>query len=87
MASVYGMNVNSDPAVNNQNGTLFALDSGSGMLVMSEAGYLLNQSPIDRGLKGTYTLGSFVHTANYTIWQSQADFANGTGSLQSAGAN
>ena len=29
---------------------------------MSEAGYLLNQSPNDRGLQGTYRLGSFVHT-------------------------
>ena len=57
------------------------------MLVMSEAGYLLNQSPNDRGLQGTYRLGSFVHTANYETWQSQANFANGTGPLQSAGAN
>jgi porin len=87
MSGVYGMDNNSDPAVNNKNGTRFALDSGSGMLVMSEAGYLLNQSPNDRGLQGTYRLGSFVHTANYDTWQSQANAANGTGSLQSAGAN
>jgi len=87
MAGVYGMDNNSDPAVNNKNGTRFALDGGSGMLVMSEAGYLLNQSPNDRGLQGTYRVGSFVHTANYTTWQSQANFANGTGPLQSAGTN
>jgi porin len=62
MAGVYGQDDNSDPAVNNQNGTRFALDGRSGMLVMSEAGYLLNQSPNDRGLQGTYRIGSFVHT-------------------------
>jgi porin len=62
MAGVYGQDVNSDPATNNQNGTRFALTSSSGMLIMSEAGYLLNQSPNDRGLQGTYRLGSFVHT-------------------------
>jgi porin len=87
MAGVYGMDNNSVQDVNNKNGTRFALDSGSGMLIMSEAGYLLNQSPNDRGLQGTYKLGSFVHTANYDTWQSQSDFANGTGPLQSAGAN
>jgi porin len=87
MAGVYGMDNNSDPAVNNQNGTRFAFASDSGMLIMSEAGFLLNQSPNDRGLQGTYRLGSFVHTANYDTWDSQANFANGTGSLQSAGAN
>jgi porin len=65
MAGVYGMDVNSDPATNNQNGTRFALTAGSGLLVMSEAGYLLNQSPNDRGLQGTYRLGSFVHTFDY----------------------
>lgn len=62
MAGVYGQDLNSDPATNNQNGTRFALNSSSGMLIMSEAGYLLNQSPNDRGLQGTYRLGSFVHT-------------------------
>jgi porin len=87
MAGVYGMDDNSDPAVNNKNGTRFALNSDSGMLVMSEAGYLLNQSPNDRGLQGTYRLGSFLHTDNYDTWQSQANFANGTGPLQSAGTN
>jgi porin len=62
MAGVYGQDVNSDPTTNNQNGTRFALTGSSGMLIMSEAGYLLNQSPNDRGLQGTYRLGSFVHT-------------------------
>jgi porin len=62
MAGVYGQDVNSDPTTNNQNGTLFALTNSSGVLIMSEAGYLLNQSPNDRGLQGTYRVGSFVHT-------------------------
>ncbi len=87
MAGVYGMDDNSDPSVNNKNGTRFALASSSGMLVMSEAGYLLNQSPNDRGLQGTYRIGSWLHTANYDTWPSQANFANGTGPLRSAGAN
>jgi porin len=87
MSGVYGMDNNSDPAVNNKNGTRFAFASDSGMLIMSEAGFLLNQSPNDRGLQGTYRLGSFVHTANYDTWDSQANFANGNGSLQSAGVN
>jgi porin len=87
MAGVFGMDNNSNLATNNQNGTRFALTASSGMLIMSEAGYLLNQSPNDRGLQGTYRLGSFVHTANYDNWGSQAASALGTGSLQSAGTN
>lgn len=87
MAGVFGMDNNSDPAVNNQNGTRFALASDSGMLVMSEVGYLLNQSPNDRGLQGTYRLGSFVDTANFNDFNSQAQFANGTGPLRSAGTD
>jgi porin len=87
MAGVYGEDDNSDPAVNNQNGTRFALDPSSGMLIMSEAGYLLNQSPNDRGLQGTYRLGSLVDTGDHTTFASQAESANGTGSLHGAGAN
>ena len=86
-AGVYGMDANSDPAVNNKNGERFALTSRSGMLIMSEAGYLLNQSPNDRGLQGTYRLGSFVHTLNYDNWGSQAANNLGTGVLQSSGTN
>jgi porin len=68
MAGVYGQDVNSDPTTNNQNGTRFALTGSSGMLLMSEAGYLLNQSPNDRGLQGSYRLGSFVHTDDATTF-------------------
>jgi porin len=87
MAGVYGMDLNSTPATDNHYGTHFAMNGGSGLLVMSEAGFLLNQSPNDRGLQGTYRLGSFVETDNYNNWGSQAASALGTGSLQSAGAN
>jgi porin len=62
MAGVYGEDDNSDPTINNQNGTRFALNEQYGMLIMSEAGFLLNQSPNDRGLQGTYRVGSWVHT-------------------------
>jgi porin len=64
MAGVFGQDLNSDPTTNNQNGIRFGLNSNSGMLIMSETGYLVNQSPNDRGLQGTYRLGSFVHTEN-----------------------
>jgi len=87
MAGVYGQDDNSNPAINNQNGTRFALDSGSGMLIMSEAGFLVNQGPKDKGLQGTYRIGSFVDTGNHTTFASQAQFANGTRPLQSAGTN
>jgi porin len=87
MAGVYGKDNDSEPATNNQNGTRFALDSGSGMLIMSEAGFLLNQGPNDKGLQGTYRVGSFVDTGNHTTFNSQAQFADGTGALQSIGTD
>jgi porin len=87
MAGVFGQDLSSDPTTKNQNGIRFGLNSNSGMLIMSEAGYLVNQSPNDRGLQGTYRLGSFIHTENSQTFASQADFANGTGDLESAGAN
>ena len=87
MAGVYGLDNNSLPNTNNQNGTRFSLNGNSGMLVMSEAGFLLNQQPDDKGLQGAYRVGSFVDTGNSTTLESQGDVANGTGNLQSAGAN
>jgi porin len=36
-------------------------------------------------LKGTYKVGSFVHTGNFDTWNSQAQAALGTGSLKSGG--
>jgi len=87
MAGVYGMDLTSTPVTDNHNGTHFAFSANSGMLVMSEAGYLLNQGEKDAGLKGTYRLGSVVETANWYTWGSQAQFALGTGPLQGAGVN
>lgn len=49
----------------NKNGVDFRLNSRDGALVFSEIGWLINQAPNDRGLIGTYKLGSFVHTANF----------------------
>jgi porin len=76
MAGVFGMDLNSEPNTTNQNGTRFALDGSSGTLIMSEAGYLLNQSPNDRGLQGTYRVGSFVHTADYTTFDGNSGGTN-----------
>jgi porin len=87
MAGFYGQDDNSNPATNNQNGLNFALNAGSGLLIMSEAGYLLNQGPNDKGLQGSYRVGSWADTGSHTTFISQANFANGTGRLQSVGAD
>jgi porin len=87
MAGVFGMDANSNLATNNQNGTRFALTASSGMLVMSEAGFLLNQSPNDHGLQGTYKIGSWLDTGSNPTWASRAEEADGTGSLRDGGAN
>ena len=85
LAGVFGMDNNSDPATSNRNGIHFALNSDSGMLVMSEVGYLLNQGPKDKGLQGSYRVGSWLDTGNFNTFASQADADDGTGSLHSAG--
>lgn len=51
LAGVYGLDAGSNPAVNNQNGTRFSLNGHSGLLVMTEAGYLANHGPKDEGLQ------------------------------------
>jgi porin len=71
----------------NNHGVDFRLSTTDGTLIFSEIGFLLNQSAGDRGLKGTYKLGSFVHTGRFDTWSSQAQAALGAGSLQSAGAD
>ncbi len=68
MTGVYGQDAGSNPAGDNRNGTHFALNGSSGLLVMSEAGYLLNQSPGEKGLPGTYRIGSFVHTDDSPVF-------------------
>jgi porin len=87
MAGVYGLDDTSNQATNNQNGLRFAMNGSSGMLIMTEAGFLLNQVPNDKGLQGTYRIGSFVDTGNHTTFASQAASANGTGPLQDVGTN
>ena len=56
----------------NKNGLDFAFNSNDGALIFSEIGWLVNQAAGDRGLVGTYKLGSFVHTADFTDWQTGA---------------
>jgi porin len=87
LAGVYGEDNGSFPNTTNKNGTHFALNGSSGMLVMSEAGFLLNQQPNDKGLQGSYRLGSFVNTGNSATFESQGEFDTGMGNLQGAGAN
>src|SRR3984957_15316356 len=78
---------NGESQVQNNHGTNFRLSSTDGALIFSEIGFLLGQSPGDRGLKGAYKLGSFVHTANFDTWDSQARADLGIGSLKSAAGN
>ena len=79
-AGIYDGNAQSQEE--NNHGVNFRLSTTDGALIFSEIGFLLNQSAGDRGLKGTYKLGSFVHTGNFDTWNSQAQAALGTGSLQ-----
>ncbi|MEI9999300.1 MAG: carbohydrate porin [Verrucomicrobiota bacterium] len=64
MAGVYGLDNGINPATNDQNGTRFALNGASGVFIATEAGYLLNQGPNDKGLQGTYELGAFIDTGD-----------------------
>jgi porin len=86
MAGVYGLDDGSFPNTNNKNGIRFSLNAASGMLIMSEAGYLLNQGKDDKGLPGTYRLGSWVDTGNFTTFESQADADTGKDALRYSGA-
>ena len=87
MAGVYGLDDRANQATNNQNGLRFAINGNSGMLIMSEAGFLLNQRPNDKDLQGSYRIGSVVDTGSHSTFASQADFANGIGALQGVGTN
>jgi porin len=49
----------------NKNGVNFRVNGSDGALIFSEVGWLVNQAAGDRGLIGTYKLGSFVHTGNF----------------------
>ena len=61
-----------EAAENNTHGTDFSIDSRDGALAAFEAAYLLNQSPNQRGLIGTYKLGAFAQQGDYTSFGSQA---------------
>ena len=63
-------------AENNTHGTDFSINSRDGALVAFEASYLVNQSPNDRGLIGTYKLGTFIQQGDYFSFGSQAANAN-----------
>jgi porin len=68
-AAVFAPN---EDAENNTHGTDFNINGGDGALVALEASYLVNQSPNDRGLIGTYRVGTFIQQGDYTSWESQA---------------
>ncbi len=68
-AAVFAPN---EGAENNTHGTDFSLNSRDGALVAFEAAYLVNQSPNDRGLIGTYKLGTFMQQGDYPSFGSQA---------------
>ena len=63
---------NSEAQNVNKNGVEFRFNSNDGALIFFEIGWLVNQAAGDRGLVGTYKLGSFVHTANFANWNSGA---------------
>ena len=84
---VFNVDSGSDPAGNDDAGTHFHINAADGAFVILEAGYLLNQSPNDRGLAGTYKVGAFFQDGQYTTWSSQAAAALGTGRLSSNGTN
>jgi porin len=53
-------------------GTDFGIQGRDGALIALEASYLINQSPNDRGLVGTYKIGGFIQQGDYASWTSQA---------------
>ena len=73
----------------NNHGTNFNLRGSDGALIFSEIAFLYNQSPNDRGLVGTYKLGSFVHTgsADFPTFESQTRDALGRGKIENAPSN
>ena len=64
-----------EDAENNNHGTDFSINGRDGALVALEAAYLVNQSPNDRGLIGSYKVGTFIQQGDYTTWGSQAENA------------
>ena len=87
-AGVYGGDGGGSQDQNNH-GTNFNLRSLDGALVFAEAAYLYNQSPGDRGLVGTYKVGTFVHTgsADFPTFESQTRNVLGEGSIRNRGTD
>jgi porin len=81
--AIFGMDSALDPGGNDLYGTDFNINLSDGLLWIFEAGYLVNQSPNDRGLQGTYKIGTFFQNGNFTTWHSQAEAALGVGGLSS----
>ena len=87
-AGIYGGDSGGSQDQNNH-GTNFNLRSRDGALIFAEAAYLYNQSPGDRGLQGTYKVGTFVHTgsADFPTFRSQSRDALGAGAIRDRGTN
>ena len=85
MTAVYDGNAGAEK--DNDDGLRFGFSANTGIISFSELGYLLNQGPKDKGLPGSYKLGGWVDTANFSKFSSQANYINGTGPLESAGVN
>ncbi len=61
-----------EDAAPNLHGADFSINGRDGALVAFEASYLVNQSPNDRGLIGTYKVGTFIQQGDYASFGSQA---------------
>ena len=87
-AGIYGGDSGGSQDQNNH-GTNFNLRSRDGALIFSEVAYYLNQSPGNRGLQGTYKLGSFVHTGStdFPTFDSQTRDALGLGPIRNRSTN
>lgn len=85
--AVFGTDSGADPVRENRHGTHFHINAGDGALLMFELGWLVNKAPEDKGLAGTYKIGSVVQRGNYHTFGSQADAALGAGSLSGKGTN
>ena len=76
-----------EKAENNTHGTDFDINGRDGALVALETSYLVNQSPNDRGLIGTYKLGAFIQQGDYSSFGSQAAKALNPGKPLRRGTN
>jgi porin len=87
MAGVYGLDKGLSQSTNDKNGTLFALNADSGVMIAAETGFLLNQGKNETGLQGTYRLGAIVDTGNFPIYDAQDDAGTNGGEARQSGVN